>query len=352
VLGVVHVYTVPIISMSLPIEENVPLASKTTLGIGGNTSHYIELEDPMLLPAVYQYASEQDLPVVILGGGSNILVADQGLRALMVHPTFARITVIEDGDAVHVTAEAGCTLDALISYCVERELWGIENLSGIPGSVGAVPIQNVGAYGVEAKDIVTNVTVYDPYTNERKVLNAEACAFDYRDSIFKHREGKHLVVVDVTFKLSRTPLPRINYKDLLVRFPEVTPSLQEIRSAIIEIRSGKFPDWHILGTAGSFFKNPIISESHFNELKLKYPELPGFPHNGNVKIPLGWILDKVLNVRGYREGNVGLYEKQALVLINYGGATAEEILNFSDAIIKKIFDATSIRVEREVVTLK
>ncbi len=338
--------------MSVHIEKNIALAPKTTLGVGGNTSHFVTLDDPMQLPEIYEYASTHDLRVVILGGGSNILVNDHGIDALVVQPIFSHIACIEQNERMLVTAEGGGTLDALIQYCVEHTLWGLENLSGIPGTVGAVPIQNVGAYGVEAKDVVHEVRVYDPHVHEFKTLNAEACAFNYRDSLFKHPEGKHLVVVSVTFILSRTPTPQIAYKDLAQRFDGATPSLNDIREAVIDIRNGKFPDWHTTGTAGSFFKNPIIPEALFAALKIRYPDLPGFPHNGNVKVPLGWILDKVLNVRGYREGNVGLYDKQALVLINYGGATAEEILNFSDAIIKKIFDATAIHVEREVVVLK
>jgi UDP-N-acetylmuramate dehydrogenase len=287
--------------------------------------------------------------VHVLGGGSNVLVPDTGVRGLVVHPLFSDVTYEEVGASVHVTAGAGVVLDGLIEELVSRELWGMENLSGIPGTVGGVPIQNVGAYGVEGKDVIVSVAGYDPTNDTVVTLSNEACMFAYRDSYFKH-EGRHLIITSVTFVLSRVATPKLSYKDLVERFgAQASPTLSDIRHAVIAIRSSKFPDWRTTGTAGSFFKNPIISEAHYDTLRAEYPELPGFKTaDGHVKVSLGWILDRVCGLRGYTEGAVGLYHAQALVLVCTHGTPAEEIIAFADAIIARVYAATNISVEREV----
>ncbi len=339
--------------MAIAIEQNIPLAPRTTIQAGGTATHFVSVHSQEELREAYCFAKREDLQVRILGGGSNVVVDDRGVKALVIHPLFTNITINEEKGCVTVTAGAGVVLDQLVEYVVEKKLWGLENLSGIPGSVGGVPIQNVGAYGVEAKDIIREVSVYDPLLDTYRVLQNTDCEFSYRNSIFKHTKGSHLVVTDVTFTLTKNPTPNIAYKDLALAFENTeTPTLEEIRTAVLSIRAGKFPDWKIIGTAGSFFKNPFISKADYEQLTLIYPDLPGYFVNDSVKIPLGWILDKVLDLKGYRVGNVGLYEKQALVVVNYGRATSEEIISFGDSIIQKIFDATSIRVEREVVLLK
>ncbi len=336
--------------MALRIEEYRQLGPYTTLGVGGPARYYADVCTESDLREACAFAEARALPVVVLGGGSNVVCADHGVDALVVHPCFRdQVYTLVSGDVTEVTVGAGVPLDTLIEETVERGLWGLENLSAIPGTIGAVPIQNVGAYGVEAKDVVIRVDAYDVRTGEVRVFSKEACMFDYRTSFFKSNEGKSYIVTSVTFALSVNPRPQIGYRDLAMWFgDEKMPSQRSIRSAVTEIRSKKFPDWHTLGTAGSFFKNPIIPRDQFELLVTRYPELPGFPHNGMVKVPLGWILDRILNVRGYRKGNVGLYEAQALVLVQYGNATATEIREFSDDIIEKIFEATHIRVEREV----
>lgn len=335
------------------VATDVSLGPKTTLGVGGSVSHYAVVRDERELTEAVRFAKSVGLPIIPLGGGSNVIVPDEGLHALILTPGFTTITY-EDIDAtnVRVRAGAGVVFDALVAEVVRKGLWGIENLSLIPGMVGAVPIQNVGAYGVEAKDVIESTTAYDVNEEASHVFSREACAFEYRSSFFKRSEGKRFIVTQVAFVLSRTPNPRTEYRDLKEHFKGAQNiPLSDIRDAVIHIRKQKFPDWHVLGTAGSFFKNPIITREAFAKLKETYPELPGYPHHDEVKVSLGWILDHVLNLRGYRKGNVGLYEKQALVLVAYNGATAREILRVSDEIREKIFDATRIRVEREVVVL-
>lgn len=339
--------------MSIEILKDVPLAPMTTLKVGGSASHYARVTTEAELREAVLYAKDNALPLVVLGGGSNVLVPDTGIHALAVQPLFTTVTYTdEDAYTVLARVGAGVVLDTFIAETVVQGLWGLENLSSIPGSVGGVPVQNVGAYGVEAKDVVSSVTVFDRETGISTELTNEECRFAYRTSLFKHEEGRRYIITHVSFRLSRNPIPKVSYKDLATRFAQVEGVTQsDIRNAVIEIRRGKFPDWHVVGTAGSFFKNPIIEEEAFTMLKERYPDMPGFPHNGKVKVSLGWILDHVLHLKGYRVGSVGLYEAQALVLVTYGESSGTEILTFSERVIEKIFDATGISVEREVVVL-
>ncbi len=335
------------------IQRQVPLAPHTTLRVGGSAEYFCEAHDTAALRAAVSWAREHSQPVTILGGGSNVLISDEGVRGLVIRMCDTRVT-FEEGDVhVCVTAQAGVVLDALIADTVARSLWGLENLSAIPGTVGAVPVQNVGAYGVEAKDVVESVTVYDMASDEIRVLTNEACAFGYRDSYFKSAEGKKLVILAVTFLLTRAPNRKLSYKDLVEYFSNIAePSLLEIRTGVTAIRSKKFPDWHTVGTAGSFFKNPHVSLVLYKELCIQFPGLPGFPDgNDVVKVSLGWILDHVLHMKGFRKGHVGLFEKQALVLIGYEGVTAKEIYAFSAEIIDAVKTKTGIVVSREVQVL-
>jgi UDP-N-acetylmuramate dehydrogenase len=336
--------------MALHIQERIPLTPLTTLKCGGNAEYFTHVDSIEALEGALTFAEEKKLKVTILGGGSNVLVSDAGVRGLVIRPLFTNIVYHTHGTEVYVESGAGVTLDALIEEVVGKNLWGLENLSGIPGSVGAVPIQNVGAYGVEAKDLVHEVLVYNRDTKHVEKLSAAECAFAYRHSLFKTEAGKRYIVVGVIFRLGTLPHPRISYRDLQEYFKEdKAPTLESIRRAVITIREGKFPDWRTVGTAGSFFKNPILSQEAYEALQVKFPLVPGFAEAGRVKVPLGWILDHVLNLKGYREGNVGLYEKQALVLIQYGTASSDEVLDFAERIREQVLDAAGVRVEFEAV---
>ena len=335
------------------IKQNVPLAPYTTLQIGGPAEYFAEVHTEAELLEATTFANERKLQVTILGGGSNALVSDDGVKGLVIRPHFTDVAYTEAGNDVFVTVGSGVVLDALVAELVAKDIWGLENLSAIPGSVGGVPVQNVGAYGVQVSDTIEHVTAYDIREQEVVTLNNDACAFGYRDSFFKTTRGKDFVILSVTFKLSRVADPKIAYKDLAHYFANNTnPSLAEIRNAVTEIRSKKFPDWHTVGTAGSFFKNPIIPKAKYEDLVATYPDLPGFEtEEGMVKIPLGFVLDRILGLRGYREGNVGLYEAQALVLVNYGGATEKEVTAFAQSVLQKVHDATGIEIEWEVTRI-
>lgn len=336
------------------IQKDIPLAPHTTLGVGGNAEYFACVRTLGELEEAVAWASERQIPITTIGGGSNILVPDAGIKGLVIQNALGGITYEEHESGVRVHAGAGVDFDTLILELVTNGLWGLENLSAIPGTVGGVPIQNVGAYGVEAESVIASVDVFDIQKKEHKTLSNSECVFSYRDSIFKHEGKTKYIVTGVTFRASRTANPQIAYKDLALRFNDnQAPSLIQIREAVCEIRKGKFPDWHVVGTAGSFFKNPIIDRVIAESLSSKYPDMPVYPVGENKhKVALGWVLDKLLNLKGFRIGNVGLHTEQALVLVNYGGGTASEILAFSDVIIAKVFDATGIPIEREVVVLK
>lgn len=339
--------------MPASVQENIPLAQYTTLGVGGPARYFAEVGTTAALTEVLAWADSTGFRYLILGGGSNVLIGEAGFDGLVVRMVGTDIAWKEREGVVLVTAAAGVELDVLIADSVERGLWGLENLSAIPGTVGATPIQNVGAYGVEVKDIIESVSVYDSQTHTCSEFDVAQCAFGYRNSIFKTTRGTHLIVLAVTFRLQKEQNAKLAYKDLREYFTtNTTPTVGDVRTAIIAIRKNKFPDWHTLGTAGSFFKNPEISSEQFSALKEKYPELPGYPQEGGVvKISLGWVLDRVLTKRGYRKGNVGLFEKQALVLVRYEGATAHDVRVFSDDIIREVKEVTGLDVVREVVVV-
>ena len=335
------------------LKKNVPLSSHTTLGVGGNAEFFCEVTSVDELREVLIWAKESHHHVTVLGGGSNVLISDTGIQGLVIKLNFLNIEYTNSGDKILVTAGAGIVLDTLVAELVEKRLWGLENFSAIPGSVGAVPIQNVGAYGLETKDVLHTVLVYDRENDTTYMMNNSECEFAYRDSIFKHHPNRYCVLA-VTFTLSSNPQPKLAYRDLEKSFKtNTTPSIEEIRDAIIKIRSAKFPDWKTIGTAGSFFKNPIITEEAFQALTTLYHEVPGYrAGEGKIKISLGWILDHVCGLRGYREGNVRLFEHQALVLVCERGTTAREIETFSQKIIDMVFQKTNVVVEREVTILK
>ena len=339
---------------SLPkIQTNVLLAPYTTLGVGGYARYYSEPQNLDELRACITWAKAHGHSYRILGGGSNLLIQEEGFDGIVLRPQCNEIsyTTISDGE-VDVHVGASVLLDTCIEAFVEKELWGLENLSGIPGTVGATPIQNVGAYGVEVKNCIEFVNVYDTYSEQCEKFTNAMCHFGYRDSIFK-KESHRYVIMSVTFRLHTKSQPQLHYKDLHEYFIDSKNiSLTDIRKAVLTIRGKKFPNWNIVGTAGSFFKNPIVTQEEFARLKSKYPELPGYPEvNGSVKVSLGWILDRVCNLRGYHEDAVGLYENQALVLVCTKGISADIINTFAEKISSIVLEKTKIKIDREVTTL-
>jgi UDP-N-acetylmuramate dehydrogenase len=334
----------------MQIHEGVSLRDHTTFKLGGPADFFVSVQTLEELKKAVQWAHKRGLPFFILGGGSNVVFPDEGYRGLVIRVELKGVVYKEGQDEVLVIASAGEEWDALVGETVERGLWGLENLSAIPGSVGAVPVQNVGAYGVEAKNIIEWVEVFDTETQKVSRLSVAECAFAYRDSIFKHEEGANFVVLRVAFNLSRMSEPLLSYKDVVTYFEETKqePTLMAIRHAICTIRARKFPKLTEVGTAGSFFKNPIVSSEQAARLKEKYPALPTYDVGESTKISLAWILDNVLNLKGVCEGNVGTFQEQPLVLVTHTGAFTEELLRFANAVEEKVFAATGVRISPEV----
>lgn len=338
--------------MALAITTAEPLRNHTTLKLGGPASYWTVVASEADVVEALTFAREHGIPATILGSGSNVLAADAGYAGLVIQMQLRGVTVLSETDAtVTVEVGAGENLDAFIAHTVEQGWWGLENLSHIPGTVGATPIQNVGAYGVEVSQFVSSVRVYDTTTGEFVALGPHRCLFGYRDSVFKH-EPERYVVTTVTFTLAKLPMPRLQYRDLAERFADHTPTQAEIRAAVIAIRAAKFPDWTVVGTAGSFFKNPVVDQATAHTLREQYPAMPMYEApDGSMKLSLGWILDKVLGSRGERVGTVGLYEAQALVLIAYEGATTAEVQTFAQQIAARVFEKTNVTIEQEVTML-
>lgn len=334
------------------IQRNVSLAAYTTLQVGGPAEYFTTVATTAELAAAVAWAKAKQVPITILGGGSNVLVADAGISGLVIR--------IAGGDwyyetispaSVRVQVAAGASFDRVVADTVTRGYWGLENLSHIPGTVGATPVQNVGAYGVEVADLIESVTVFDTARAQLEQWPATDCDFQYRTSRFKRVDPGRYVVMAVSFLLHTTPQPRLDYGALqeLQTVTDLTP--QQVREAVIQIRSSKFPDWHRVGTAGSFFMNPSVSAAQAAALQTQYPELPAYPNSdGTVKLSLGWLLDHVCGLRGHRVGDVGLYDAQALVLVQYGKADAAAIDAFATSVAETVWQKTGIVIAREVTS--
>jgi UDP-N-acetylmuramate dehydrogenase len=339
----------------MKILEHIPLASYTTFKIGGNARYFVCVKNEVEINEAIEFAQDKNIPFFVLGGGSNLLISDNGFSGLVIKNEIKDILFEDKGDFNLVTAGAGEIWDELVAKTVERNLWGLENLSLIPGTVGASPVQNIGAYGTEAKDSIESVRVFDPKTKTFKIFSNKDCNFAYRNSVFKNSKHKHLIITSVVFKLSNIPKPNLSYKDLAQKFGvNSKPTISEIRNEVIKIRTGKFPDLTQFGTAGSFWKNPIICKAHFEGLKIKHPNIPCFSvdiKGEYVKVPLAWILDNVLKLKGYSVGKACLFERQPLVLVAEKDTTFKEIDSLAQNVKNKVFDATSIEIEREVESL-
>lgn len=335
----------------IKIQENIVLANHTTLHIGGVARYYAEASSKEALFEAVDFAKEREMPVLFLGGGSNLLISDDGFAGLVIKNSFLGIEAREESDGVILKVGSGEILDEVVLHTVEKGWWGMENLTSIPGTVGATPVQNVGAYGVEVGDLIRGVRAVNIETREEKFFSNSECEFGYRDSYFKTEVGRKFFITEVEFNLSTVANQKVSYSDLKKFFgDEVNPTQKEIREAVRNIRAQKFPDWTKVGTAGSFFKNPLVTKEHHEQLQKEYPDLPGYDtEEGMIKISLGYVLDKVCALKGYREGNVGLSEAQALVLINYDDASAEEVKLFVEKIQAKVFEKTKIKIFPEVI---
>jgi len=289
------------------------------------------------------------LQKMILGSGSNVLFTSD-YEGLVIHPAMPEISVTgEDEKFIYIRVGAGVVWDDLVKYTVGEGWGGLENLSWIPGCVGAAPVQNIGAYGAEAKDTITEVEFTDITTGEEIMIKGEDCRFGYRDSIFKRELKSKTIITYVSFRLSKFPVINSEYADVdqaLQGFDH--PTLQNLRDIIIDIRKRKLPDPAEVGNAGSFFKNPVVSEDVANLIRLSHPTLKIFPATeGFCKIPAAWLIEQC-GFKGKQYGNVGVHSIQPLVLLAYKGAKGEELIRLSDMICKTVFEKFGVEIEPEV----
>lgn len=307
-----------------------------------------------------EFDREEDLDLIfgkgrperwyVLGGGNNILFTRR-FEGTLIKPAATGITVIgEDADTVTLRAEAATDWDRMVAWCVERGLWGAENLSLIPGTVGASPVQNIGAYGAEAAGIIYRVHLYDTLRREHVTLEKADCRFAYRDSIFKHEMRGRTVITAVELRLGKHPSPNLAYGDLKAQVEaRGGASIANIRNAVCAIRRSKLPDPDTLGNAGSFFKNPVVDNATAERLREEDPACPVYPvsAHGMCKLAAGWLIDRA-GLKGFRMGRVGVHERQALVLVNFGGATGDEVIALARYVQDKVFDRFGVKIEPEV----
>jgi len=332
------------------LSHNFSLKSNNTFGISANAKHYLTVDSPEdLLQFFKENNREKYEKRLFLGAGSNLLFVNN-FEGLVIHPVIQGIRLIsENKNIAEVEAGAGVVWDDFVAWCVEKKLGGVENLSLIPGNIGAVPVQNIGAYGIEAESVIAEVKGIDLDLLKNKTFNHESCKFGYRTSIFKDQLKERFMVTSVIFRLTKQPVFHLEYGALeaeVAKFGE--KNLQNIRMAVIAIRESKLPDPSKVGNAGSFFKNPVVSEVTGSALKNVYPDLPVYPFGpGLVKLAAGWLIEKA-GWKGRSIGKSAVHDKQALVIINTGGASGKEIFELSEMVVKDISQKFNIVLEREV----
>lgn len=336
----------------MQIQEYVPLSPLTTFHIGGPARFFVSIRTVDELCEALIFAQKKKLRIFVLGGGSNVLIDDTGFDGLVIQIALKGVEWKEDRGHTLVIAGAGESWDAVVDAAVKKNLWGIENLSSIPGTVGGAVIQNIGAYGAALSQTLQWIEVFDTTSRQVKKLLLEECQFGYRGSIFKHQEGRY-VVLRAALNLSAVPNPNLSYKDLAERFTDVSATLSQIRMAILEIRRNKFPDLLHEGTAGSFFKNPVLPAVQAHRLQKQYPEMPLFtlPESTDIKIPLAWFLDYrhgIIDMRNMKVGGARMYEKQFLVLVVQTKSSSNDVKELAHRVTQTVQEKIGITIEPEV----
>jgi UDP-N-acetylmuramate dehydrogenase len=337
--------------MAIRIEENVSMKMYNTFGIDVKASHFSvfsTLEEIHELLETPVYSENNPL---ILGGGSNVLLTKNIDRPVLLNRLQGIALVSEDENHYYVRAAAGEVWHQFVLYCIKNGYAGVENLSLIPGSVGASPMQNIGAYGVEIKDVFHSLEAFHIKEKAIREFNATECSFGYRESVFKREQKDQWIIISVTFKLNKRPVFHTEYGAIQEELDKMNLdnfSIKAVSQAVINIRSSKLPDPKKLGNAGSFFKNPVVPIEVAQSIKQEYPNAPVYPiDEQTAKVPAGWLIEQS-GWKGKQVGNCGVHDKQALVLVNYGGATGQEIYDLSSNILADIKSKFNIDLEREV----
>lgn len=335
--------------MSLVVQSGVSLQAYNTFGVDVAARYWAEADDDAQVRQALKAARERQVPLLVLGGGSNLLLTTD-VEALVLRMASRGIQVLaDDGERVEIEAEAGEPWHAFVQWTLQQGFVGLENLSLIPGTVGASPVQNIGAYGVELKDCFLGLTALDRQSGEVREFDLQDCGFAYRDSLFKRESGRW-IILRVRFALNRNAPLHLDYGPVRQRLVEQgieAPSATDVSRAICAIRSEKLPDPAVLGNAGSFFKNPLVSAELAQRLQQRYAGLVAYPQaDGQVKLAAGWLIEKA-GWKGFRDGDAGVHRLQALVLVNYGQATGQQLLGLAQRIQVDIAERFGVRLEIE-----
>ena len=335
----------------MTIQQNFSLKSYNTFGIEATAKFFVEIQSVEELRHILQNSDYQSIDKLFLGGGSNILLT-KNYEGLVVKINLKGIKKFFENDSYsYIQAGAGEIWHELVMYCVENQYAGMENLSLIPGTVGAAPMQNIGAYGVEIKDIFEELQALNLETLKIETFKVNDCHFGYRESVFKHQFKGKYVITSVTFKLNKIPDYKVAYGDIQKTLEEMNIfelSIKAVSDAVVNIRKSKLPDPVEIGNSGSFFKNPEISKAQYDELKIKFENIPSYPINETtVKVPAGWLIEQA-GWKGFRDGKIGVHTRQALVLVNYGGGTVEQIKGLSVKIQASVLEKFGISLSTEV----
>ncbi|MBN2166200.1 MAG: UDP-N-acetylmuramate dehydrogenase [Marinilabiliaceae bacterium] len=332
------------------IFHNKQLTLLNTFGLESVAKEFFEFDTEDDLIDLIKSNALNNKKILILGGGSNLLLSEK-IKAMVLHSKIKGITVINnDSDTITIEAGSGIVWDDFVQYCVNNNYYGIENLSLIPGTIGASPVQNIGAYGVEAGDLIVGVTGIDLLNGEKRYFTSEECCFGYRSSIFKTTYKNSFLITKVQFRLRKRGILTLGYGDVKAEAESMYGgvTIENVRKAIVSIREKKLPNPDEFGNAGSFFKNPVVTNELAQKLKILYPELPIYQlENGNVKLAAGWMIEAT-GWKGKTVGSVGVHEKQALVIINKGGAMLNDVLKLADMVTQSVIDKFGVELEMEV----
>ncbi len=334
----------------MQIQHNISLKPYNTFGIEALAKYFTRFSSFAELQELINIEEGITNNLLVLGGGSNILLT-KDFNGLVAKNEMYGLEVVKDTDEdVFVKAGAGENWHSFVLYCIKNNFAGVENLSLIPGNVGASPMQNIGAYGVEIKDIFYELNAYHVHDKCTVSFSSNDCSFGYRESVFKGKLKGQFIITDVTFRLNKNPDFNTSYGAIqqeLEKMGVEEMSIAAISQAVINIRSSKLPDPKVIGNAGSFFKNPTIEKAHFDNLKIQFPKIVGYPVEDKIKVAAGWLIEQC-GWKGYRKGDAGCHAKQALVLVNFGNARGSDIYNLSSKIIESVKAKFSIELEREV----
>lgn len=335
----------------MKIIQNQTLKLYNTFGIDVSAKYFVEADNIEKIISALDFVRENQLPLMLFNGGSNLLLTHD-FDGLVLKINLKGIEIVsENEDFVFVKVQSGENWHEFVQWTLQKDFGGLENLSLIPGNAGTAPMQNIGAYGVEIKDSMSELSALEIATGKIRKFTNEECKFGYRESVFKNEMKNQFIILDVTFRLTkrnhqlhteygaiRSELEKLNIQN---------PTIQDVSKAVINIRQSKLPDPKDIGNSGSFFKNPVISKADFEEIQKKHPQISGYPSGNEVKVAAGWLIETA-GWKGKRFGNAGVHEKQALVLVNYGNATGQEIYDLSQQIVDDIYEKFGIRLEREV----